>query len=277
MGFISALRNIFRRSRDIGTETVAAIQEETNIPDPTEDPTGWLLESGVAQVILMHTHEIKVMCMFGYALLNGYKLYPKFPDQCALSYRFISMILANTGGGILVPIFINAIPVSLSDTYPIVIIMAVILHELYPILREVIGKSPVFKIILIFMYECNRAAVLVKLSKAATAAIPPSEFDFPVFGPIFCGAIGGCGGAFLPLSKGLDPIKEGGLAQPMFSAFIASTCFHFFINTSLSDGVIEPVKKAQLLIAVYFIIHNVYATYFKSVGKAHVNTEKKMK
>jgi len=156
-----------------------------------------------------------------------------------------------------------------------VIIVAYLIHEFYPMIREVIGLSPVFKVLLICMYECNRAFVLVKLTKAASAAIAPSEFDFAVFGPIFCGAIGGCGGAFLPLSKGLDPIKEGGLAQPMYSALIAATCFHFFMHTSLSDGVIEPVKKAQLVIAVSFIIHNIYTTYFTGAAHGHVSAEKK--
>jgi hypothetical protein len=35
------------------------------------DHTGWLLASSVAEFILMHTHEIKYMCMFGYTFYHG--------------------------------------------------------------------------------------------------------------------------------------------------------------------------------------------------------------
>jgi hypothetical protein len=57
------------------------------------------------------------------------------------------MILACTGGGILVPLFINAIPVPLcQDAYPIAIIASFLLHSYAPILREVMNLSPVFKV-----------------------------------------------------------------------------------------------------------------------------------
>lgn len=108
------------------------------------------------------------------------------------------------------------------------------------------------------MYETMRASVVVKLTGAAGRAIPPSEFDFALFGPIFCGTIAGCGGAFLPLNKGLDPIKNG-LAPPMFSAFIAATFYHLFMNTSLSDGVVDASKKAHVLVALWFIVYGLYS------------------
>ena len=167
----------------------------------------------------------------------------------------------------MVPIFTNGIPVTLQDTYPIVIIMAFLVNEYYPLIREIIGLSPVIKVPLIVMYESNRAFVITKLVKAAAAAIGPSEFSFPLFGPIFCGTIAGCGGAFLPMNKGLSPIQENGLQQPMFSAFIAATCFHLFYATSLSEGVIDKHPKGQLVMALFFISGNIYETYFK--GAAH--------
>lgn len=163
--------------------------------------------------------------------------------------------MACTGGGILVPIFINSIPVPLSiDAYPIAITISFLLHYYFPVLREVFRLSPWFKAFVVFLYEITRAYVVSKLTLAAGAAIPPSEFSFPVFGPIFCGAVAGCGGAFLPLSKGLEPIKDG-LAPNMITALIASTFFHLFLNTRLSHGVKDPAKKAQLCVAAFFVIH----------------------
>ena len=116
------------------------------------------------------------------------------------------------------------------------------------------------------MYETARAYVVVALTRAAGNAIPASQFSFPIFGPIVCGAIAGCGGAFLPLNKGLDPLKNG-LAPNMMSALIGGTFYHLFMSTSLSDGVIDAHKKAHLIVALFFVVHGLnqafdLASYF---------------
>jgi hypothetical protein len=121
-----------------------------------------------------------------------------------------------------------------------------------------------------------RASVVVKLTYAAGKAIPPSEFDFAVFGPIFCGAVAGCGGAFLPLNKGLDPIKSSGLAPPMFSALVGATFFHLFLNTSLSEGVQDAKAKAHVILATWFILHGMHSNgLFKYLAPSAA--EKKVK
>jgi hypothetical protein len=108
-----------------------------------------------------------------------------------------------------------------------------------------------------------RAFVVTKLTLAAGAAIPASEFSFPLFGPIFCGTIAGCGGAFLPLNKGLEPIKNG-IEPPMFSAFVAATFLHLFV-TFIADDIPHGVKKAKVAVAAWFILHSMYANGFFSV------------
>jgi hypothetical protein len=43
-----------------------------NIPtDPQIDSTAWLINSGFAEFLLLHTIHIKYMVMFGYTYLNG--------------------------------------------------------------------------------------------------------------------------------------------------------------------------------------------------------------
>jgi hypothetical protein len=171
------------------------------------------------------------------------------------------MIFKCTGGGTIVPLLINTIPVSLAvDAYPIAIMAALLLHEYAPILREVMNLSPIVKASMNVMYEIMRASVVVKLTTAAAAAIAPSEFRFPVFGPIMCGSIAGCGGAFLPFTKGLDPIKDG-LTQPMISSAIAAAFYHLFLNTSMSDGIKDAAKKAHVLVAIFFIAYNLSFTF----------------
>ena len=103
------------------------------------------------------------------------------------------------------------------------------------------------------LYETQRASVVVKLTTAAAASIPASNFSFPLFGPIFCGTIAGRGGAFLPMDKGLAPIEKG-LASNMISAMVAATCYHLFMNTSLSNDIPNAAVKAQVFVAYFFIM-----------------------
>ena len=129
-------------------------------------------------------------------------------------------------------------------------------------LREILSLSPVFKAVCICLYETMRAFVVCKMTASACKAIAPSDFEsMAVFGPIMCGGVAGCGGAFLPFDKGLKAIETNGLADNMLTALVAATFYNFFMYTSASDGVMYAHKKAQLLVAVFFISHNLYTTF----------------
>jgi len=241
--------------------------------EPIDDPTAWMLTSPVAQLLLMHTVEIKYMCMFGYTFLHGHKLFSKMGNASA-AYKFVSFIFACTGGGILVPIFINKIPVPLADdAYPIAIITSFVLHDRYPVLRQVLDLSTVVKVFFVVLYETLRASVVVKLTTAAAIAIAPTTFSFPLFGPIMCGAIGGCGGAFLPLNKGLEPMKKG-LGLPMATAFFGAALFHLYVNTSLSDGCVDAHAKAHVHLAMFFVASGlIQALDLSTAPKAKIKKE----
>lgn len=239
------------------------------------DPSAWMLANAFAEFCLFHTDEIKYMCMVGYTFMHGAKVFSNLPPGVSFSYKFANMVMACTGGGILVPIMINGIPVPLAqDAYPIAILTSFMIHSYFPVIRDVLKLSPIFKAGVIVLYETLRAFVVCKLTLAAGKAIAPSEFDFPIFGPIFCGTIAGCGGAFLPFNKGLDPIKKG-LAQPMLSAFIAATTLHLWVNTSMSDGVVDATKKSKVCVAAFFIVYNLYETLFASTTPATTQKTKK--
>ena len=116
------------------------------------------------------------------------------------------------------------------------------------------------KIPMVAMSEIIRAYVVCTFTSAAATKIAPSQFSFPVFGPIICGTVGGCGAAFMPLSKGLDPMKEG-LTPPMATALFAATGYHLFLSTSLSDGCIDAAEKAQFHVAFFFISVGIVTAY----------------
>lgn len=41
------------------------------VPEEVVDPTGWMLSNALAEFVLMHTNEIKYMCMFAYTFMHG--------------------------------------------------------------------------------------------------------------------------------------------------------------------------------------------------------------
>jgi hypothetical protein len=68
-------------------------------------------------------------------------------ESASPSYKFVRLVFQCTGGGTLVPIFINLVPVSLStDAYPIAIAISYLLHTYTPILREVLNQSELLKV-----------------------------------------------------------------------------------------------------------------------------------
>jgi hypothetical protein len=119
---------------------------DSNIGD---DPTSWIINNELANFVLMNTNEIKYMCMIGYTFLHGCKVFKKIggSEKTFSSYKLINMILACTGGGILVPIFLNTIPVTIAiDAYPIAIMTSFLFHTYFPILRDVVELSAIFKV-----------------------------------------------------------------------------------------------------------------------------------
>mmetsp|Transcript_3360 Transcript_3360/g.5978 ORF Transcript_3360/g.5978 Transcript_3360/m.5978 type:complete len:246 (-) Transcript_3360:341-1078(-) len=217
------------------------------------DPTAWMIDNDISDFLRVQQTSVLYMCMLGYTFLHGSKVFAAAPKNASFSYKLVSMIFACTGGGILVPLFINKIPVPIAnDAYPIAIMISFSIHYYFPVVWEVVTLVPWVKACIIVLYECVRAKVVLTFTIAASAAIAPSLFSFPLFGPIMCGTISGCGGAFLPMNKGLDPILKG-LGYPMITACVGSTLVHLFMNTSMSEGVIGKKEKAHFHLVVMFI------------------------
>lgn len=55
-----------RRVQDITMARRGKVEEE-----PPADTTAWLIESGLAEILLMNNFGIKFMCMLGYTFMHG--------------------------------------------------------------------------------------------------------------------------------------------------------------------------------------------------------------
>jgi hypothetical protein len=58
---------------------------------PPSDPTGWLIDSGFAEVLLLHTHEIKYMAMLCYTFLHGTSYFRVKRKTLQLKVEFLSV------------------------------------------------------------------------------------------------------------------------------------------------------------------------------------------
>mmetsp|Transcript_7505 Transcript_7505/g.13564 ORF Transcript_7505/g.13564 Transcript_7505/m.13564 type:complete len:244 (-) Transcript_7505:146-877(-) len=184
----------------------------------------WFIEA-FRFALLLHV-PTKLLCLAIYTFITSLKN----PSRTASVHSFLSTLLAATGGGILVPLFLNVNLVPLaSDYYFLFLGFWFSLLLKYPILAEVYDGSPLLQFFGIIGFELHRASVVVKLTFLAASVLPSSVFSFPMFGPIVCGTLGGCGGAFFPLSKGLEPLREG-VSGPMTTAFLGSAGLHLFVN-----------------------------------------------
>jgi hypothetical protein len=52
---------MFGRNRGVNNESTATMS----------DPTGWLIESGLSEILLLSTPAIKYMAMIGYTYMHG--------------------------------------------------------------------------------------------------------------------------------------------------------------------------------------------------------------
>merc|ERR1712023_321032 len=60
-------------------------------------------------------------------------------------------------------------------------------------------------------YEVMRTHVMMNCAKMAVGALTPkvsAAYPVPFIGPFIAGLLGGCGGGFMPLDKGLSPVEK---------------------------------------------------------------------
>lgn len=87
-------------------------------------------------------------------------------------------------------------------------------------------KTSVGTVVTSINYEVMRCHVAMNCTKQAqallaSALVVPAVGRVAVIGPLIAGTLGGCGGAFMPLNKGLEPLA-GGLNWRFASALLNS-------------------------------------------------------
>ena len=94
-------------------------------------------------------------------VIPGNKVFSTMKADAPLSFKFVNMVLACTGGGILVPIFINGLPVPLAvDAVAIAITVSIFIHSNFPKIRTFLNSNGIFMVSRsLFVYKANNCTM----------------------------------------------------------------------------------------------------------------------
>lgn len=209
------------------------------------------------------------LSMLGYCVFVARKVQVNLPSTRWLESGLATLLTA-FGGGTVVPLLLGKPMVWLraNDLFMYHVILAWMLVNVSPLDRYVANmlRHPAASVVLNLLFQSFRAAVVFALMEMAKAAEVPGGVG--TIGLLVCGTLGGCGGVFLPLSKGLEPVRNGApaLMETAFTATAAYLAAGALLRTDFGQLAVESLpgddmtcleqaKLAQLgqfLTAIYF-------------------------
>lgn len=188
------------------------------------------MNGGMLQDVFLFTGDFKWMFYFtlvGFLLANARNILGATPNinffhGCAL------MVLANFGGSATAHIMCGQ-PVGFVCNEALISCCFVTWTVVYLFPEPIISAlkdNPIGRQLHSATFEIQRCHVLMNCSNMAAATLPPAlavpaPGRVAIIGPLIAGLLGGCGGGFMPLNKGLDPLASG-LNWRMASAAINS-------------------------------------------------------
>jgi len=175
----------------------------------------------------------------------------------------VTTAIAAFGGGFLAPLIVAHCPVPLrEETFFWFLVFAWYVTHHVPVVSVTwceIAKSKAGWTVLTILFGIFKTQQIVGSIELAAKAVdheplmPHSRYFFvPMAGPLVCGFLGGCGGAFLPFDKGLRPIEEG-KQWPVSAAFFATVIYYF-----LTRWLHVPMLDAKMAICLLRIAGDLF-------------------
>jgi hypothetical protein len=82
-------------------------------------------------------------------------------------------------------------------------------EHLKGMVNQLLSENDIGAVLSSILWEIMRCHVAMNCSAMAQGAKLIATRDLAIIGPLIAGTLGGCGGGFMPLNKGLDPLKNG--------------------------------------------------------------------
>jgi len=178
-------------------------------------------------------------------------------------HSLVTTGIAAFGGGFLAPLTVGHAPTPLLEEsfFWVLVVSWYITHHV-PYVSAFwarLTKEKPVHIVLCILFSIFKTQQIFGAVEIASAAIPMENlgpkaryFTVPWAAMLVCGFLGGCGGAFLPFSKGLAPIEEG-KKWPVSAAFIAAVSLVYSTRYFGVDKL-----KAKLGICLFRILGEIF-------------------
>jgi len=207
--------------------------------------------------------DLKIMfyiTLVGFCLANALAILKADPainnfHGCAL------MVLANFGGSTMAAIMCGAPVAFVCNEALVSVCLCVwtVVYMLPKLFSDFFGETFIGRLLVSVTYEIQRCHVLMNCSNLAVGTLKgalavPAPDRVPIIGPLIAGTLGGCGGGFMPLNKGLDPLK-GGTNWRIASGALVSTWMWastHYASTKASIGL--SVEWARFVAVSVFVV-----------------------
>ena len=199
------------------------------------------------------------VCLVGFCIANARVILgasPKinFFHGCAM------MVLINYGGSTISAVMVGA-PVAFVANEALVPVCLAVWTVIYLVgagTFDFVKTNLVGAVLQSTTYEIMRCHVLMNCTKQDAALLPsalvvPSAGRVAIVGPLIAGTLGGCGGAFMPLNKGLDPLA-GGLNWRISSAILTSLWLFASMQYPETKTAIGLAPDTCRVLAVAFLV-----------------------
>eukprot|EP00752_Nemacystus_decipiens_P001933 g1862.t1 len=173
------------------------------------------------------------VCLAAFALFHSARVRKIEKDSGKHLFWAESLVMTYMmafGGGILAPFLLGKPPVMFVNDLivPLVAVCWFVSNRAEGSIFALINTPLMKQVILVLseIFRANAMCGIVVLSNSVLKA--GKHYPIALWGPILLGTIGGCGGLFLPLDKGLQGLKKGA-PWPLQSAFYSSAFFNLFV------------------------------------------------
>jgi len=185
--------------------SVANAKKELPLPLP---PT--MLEE--LRDVLLFSGNYKWMfwlCLFGYCMAV-YRIVLDTKPTIRYAHGLVLGVVSATGGSTMAALLCGK-PVPIVANEALIPALAATWSVMYLLPDQCLAmlkNTSVGSIFASLTYEMFRCHVMMNCAKMAAGTLAATMFSTPVVGPLVCGAIGGCGGGFMPFDKGLGPLEK---------------------------------------------------------------------
>jgi hypothetical protein len=196
------------------------------------------------------------VAIFGYCF-NASRFLKEASPAIKFVHAYVTLVLTGFGGS-MATAWVCGMPMSIcvNESLPIAMLIAWTVVSFIPGVFDILKSQPV-RMVFVMLWEFMRCHVMILCAGQGGQWLMGQTtknlgYPVPIVAPLLCGVLGGCGGGFQPLNKGLDPIA-GGLNWRILSAIIGSVVLQLGLrDPHTKDYLSDDLVKISVIL--FFVL-----------------------